>query len=262
MRTRLSWLVLTGFVLTGLVALAPIALAEDCDFTADREASIDLSGATLIEIDAAAGELKVMGRSGLAQVRVQGEACASSKDLLEGIQIVTKRSGDKVRIIAEIPEAGWSLRSTTARLNLKIEVPNNVALRIDDSSGAMELSDIAAAEVEDSSGEIVAKNIGGRLKIDDSSGSIRVTEVDGDVIINDGSGSIDLRGVRGSVMIDEDGSGSIEIVDVDSDVMVREDGSGSIRVKQVGGDFTVRRDGSGGIDYHEVGGRVDVPARD
>ncbi len=246
-----------GLLLT--LTAAPMALADDCDYEAQRQASVDMAGATLIHIKAAAGNLVVKGTPGLARVEVRGEACTSDEDLLDGIQIVTKRSGDTVRILAEVPESKWRLGSTTVRLDLTIEVPADVPLEIDDSSGAVELRNVGPTELEDGSGEIVAEGVAGDLRVEDGSGSIRIEDVAGNVEIEDGSGEIDVRGVRGSVVIREDGSGAIDIRDVDHDVMIREDGSGGIEVREIGGDFTVDRDGSGGIDYRNVAGRVDIP---
>lgn len=242
-----------------LLAAAPIAAADDCEYSAERQASVDLAGATLIEIDAAAGSLVVEGRPGLTRAEARGTACAPDEDLLEGIRIVTRQRGNRVRIVAEVPDSRWGFRSSSPRLDLTIEVPVEVALSIKDSSGSLELANVGATELDDSSGSIVAENVRGRLSIHDSSGSIRVRDVDGDIELRDSSGSIDVRGVRGSVVVDADSSGSIEITDVDLDVLIRRDSSGSIEVADVGGDFTVERDGSGGIDYRRVGGRVELP---
>ncbi len=255
MRFRLAF----SLVLTVLLTIVPVALADDCDHVADRQETIDVAGASLIVIEARAGSLFVEGKPGLAQVEARGEACTSDEDLLEDIQIVTKRSGDKVRIIAEVPEPRWRIGSTTVRLDLAIDVPADIPLAIDDSSGEIELRNVGATRIEDSSGEIFAQGVAGDLSIEDGSGAIRVEDVDGNVEIEDGSGEIDVRGVRGSVVIEEDGSGAIDIRDVDYDVTIREDGSGGIEVREIGGDFTVRRDGSGGIDYRGVAGRVDIP---
>lgn len=259
MNVNRAWSLFLAVFLLSLLAAPPALADDDCDYTADRAAAIDLDGAKLIEIEARAGSLVVEGRSGLTRVSATGEACASDEDLLEGIQITTRRSGDRVRVSVEIPDSGWSFRNRTARLNLTVEVPDDVALSIDDSSGSIKVRGVAATEIEDSSGEIIVEGVGGNLRIDDSSGSIRVRDVAGDVVVDDSSGGIDVRGVRGSVTIEDDSSGGIEIADVEGDVMVRDDSSGGIRVSEIGGDFTVRHDGSGGIDYSGVRGRVDVP---
>lgn len=241
-----------------IVAAAVPARADDCDYEAQREATIDAAGASLIEIEAHAGSLVVEGREGLGQVEAHGKACSSRESLLDEVRIVTRRSGDRVRIIAEIPESRFF---DQARLDLEVAVPADVPLRIDDGSGEMRVRGVATTEIDDGSGDIDVEGVAGDLAIDDGSGEIRVREVAGEVRIEDGSGEIVVRRA-GSVTIDEDGSGSIDIADVDGDVTVREDGSGSIDVADVGGDFTVRDDGSGGIRHRGVAGRVSLPRDD
>lgn len=232
--------------------------ADDCDYEAQREATIDAAGASLIEIEAHAGSLVVEGREGLGQVEARGKACASRESLLDDVRIVTRRSGDRVRIIADVPESRFF---DQAHLDLEVVVPAGVPLRIEDGSGEMRVRAVAGAEIVDGSGEIDVEGVHGDLAIDDGSGSIRVREVTGEVRIEDGSGEIFVRRA-GSVLIEEDGSGSIDIADVDGDVTVRDDGSGSIDVADVGGDFTVRDDGSGGIHHHGVAGSVSLPRDD
>ena len=111
-----------------LITAVP-AFAYDCDHRAPRDESIDASGVELVEIEAKAGFLRVEGVKG-SEVRVAGEACASSAGLLEDVQLVVRRSGDRVRVIAEMPESNWG--RSTARLDLAIEVPADVAVEIKD----------------------------------------------------------------------------------------------------------------------------------
>ena len=250
---------LLTFATAAGILVAGSALGDDCDFTALREETVDAAGIELIEIDASAGYLRVVGEDGAGEVRARGEACASSESLLEEVRLVARRSGDRLRIIAEIPDSTWG--RSTARLDLDLEVPAGIPLEIEDGSGSIEVRHVASVEIEDGSGEIEVEDVTGDLRITDGSGEIEVAGVTGQVRIEDGSGEIDLRRV-GSVLIDEDGSGEIEIVEVAGDVMIRSDGSGSISVREVEGDFTVRRDGSGGIRHEAVAGLVDVPVDD
>ncbi len=248
-----------ALTVVAVLLLAVPALADDCDHTAPREETVDASGVETVEIDASAGYLRVRGEEGGGQIRARGEACASSEKLLEGVQLIVKRSGDRVRIVADVPDSKWG--SASARLDLDVELPSGVEVKIDDSSGSIEVSDVAALEIEDGSGEIEVENVAGDLEIEDGSGEIEATGIGGEVRIEDGSGEIELRRV-GSVVIEEDGSGEIDIEQVRGDVLVRVDGSGSISVRDVDGDFTVRRDGSGSIRHVAVAGVVDVPEED
>jgi hypothetical protein len=229
--------------LTFLVLMPVVARAQDYD--EPRNATVNASGATLLKIDARAGQLRVTGRPGITEVRVRGTARASSRGLLEDIKLEAVRNGNEVTVRAIMPDDRDGSWNSQALLDLVIEAPATLPVDIDDSSGDMTVEGVAA-----------------KTRIEDSSGNIRVRDAGGDVWISDTSGGIDIRGVKGSVDIDEDSSGEIEVYDVTGSVHVGRDSSGSIAVSRVGGDFVVERDGSGSIDYDDVKGKVDIPRKD
>ncbi len=205
------------------------------EYSAPREASIAIGDATSVRVVARAGSLSVEGRSDLTEVRATGTAYAAREDQLDDIELTATRSGSTVLIEAHIPDG------QRVKLDIVIELPAWMILDIEDSSGSIEIRNVAGVDVTD------------------GSGSITIEAVAGDVTLNDGSGSIDVREVGGRVLIEDDGSGSITVTNVEGDLIVEEDGSGSIRATDVGGDFVVQRDGSGSIRYERISGRVSVP---
>lgn len=262
---------------TAALALAGPVAADRCEHKAQREASIDLSGADLVEVIGRAGSLDIIGRDGLSEVRAEGAACASDETLLAKTVITTRREGGSVLIIAEIPEHKGGWMNDSAHLDMTVEVPSDVALKVIDSSGDLEIERVASLNlqdssggatindvagdvwVEDSSGSLKISNVAGHINLTDSSGNIRLDTIEGDIVIeSDSSGNIDIDGAR-SVLIEQDSSGGIDVRNVHEDVTVRADSSGGITVRDIGGDFVVGRDGSGGIDYSNVAGKVDVP---
>jgi hypothetical protein len=225
------------------VTIPAAAFAQDYD--APRNATVNASGATILRIDARAGNLRVTGRADLTEVRVRGTARASTRGLLEDIKLEAVRTGNEIHVRADIPDQRNNWRwNEQALLDLVLEVPTALPLDIDDTSG-----------------DIVVESIAAKVRIEDNSGDIRTRET-GDVWISDNSGGIDVRNVKGSVDIDEDSSGEIEVYDVSGSVHVGRDSSGSIDVSRVGGDFVVESDGSGSIDYDGVKGKVDIPSKD
>lgn len=220
--------------------LAGPAWAQRCEHSRDVDETVDAAGAVEALLVSGAGDLRVQGVEGITEVRVRGRMCASDPDRLEDMEVRARRSGDRVEVIAETDGGGWRRgRGDHARIDLEVEVPATLALDVEDGSGDLTIRDVAAA------------------RIDDGSGNIDVAAIAGDLEIDDGSGDIDVRGA-GSVRVD-DGSGGIDVEDVRGDVVVEEDGSGSIEVRRVGGDFIVEDDGSGGIRYEDVAGRVETP---
>ena len=231
-------------------------------YTAPRNAVVDASGAKSVEVEAAAGLLRVEGKPGLREVQVTGTARASTQQLLSEIKLIAERRGDLVFIKADIPDHdGWRDYNYSAGLDLVIQVPQGINADISDGSGDTKIFNVGSLEASDGSGNFEVDGAAGSVRISDGSGNLTIENVGGDVNVSDGSGDINVRNVSGSFTVETDGSGSIYATDVKGSVIVQNDGSGSIDVKKVGKDFRVESKGGGSIDYSEVIGRVDIPER-
>jgi len=238
------------------------AHAQRAPYTAPRNAVVDAAGAKTVEVDAAAGILRVEGKPGLRQVQVTGTARASSQGLLNQIKLIAERRGDLVFIKADMPENnGWGDDDWQVGLDLVIQVPQGINADITDGSGDTKIFNVGSLEATDGSGDFSVDGAAGSVRITDGSGNLKIENVGGDVTVNDGSGDINVRSVSGSFVVESDGSGGIYATDVKGSVIVEHDGSGSIDVNKVGKDFRVESKGSGAIDYSEVTGRVDIPQR-
>jgi hypothetical protein len=232
-----------------------------CAYEAERTVSISASAAEWLRLSAGSGELTVEGRDGADRVLAVGRACASDPSYLDELTLTLERRGDDILLSANYPDrdgrGGWR-GNDYARIDLAVEVPRDMAVDLDDSSGGIEVSGTGELRIDDSSGEILVHGVNGAVWIDDSSGSIDVRDVAGDVEVDDGSGEVELADIEGSVLV-RDGSGEIDVAEVEGNVEVADDGSGSIEVRNVRGDFSVRSDGSGAVRYSGIGGAVDVP---
>jgi DUF4097 and DUF4098 domain-containing protein YvlB len=177
------------------------------------------------------------------------------------IKLTGTREGDIVRIEVEMPKMehrDWdSSWDNGPALDLTVTVPRNIPVEIEDSSGDLRVMGTAALDVDDNSGGVEIRDIGGALRVRDGSGELDIENVRGDVTIDDGSGEIDVRDVTGTLTL-RDGSGSISARTVGGSVYVQRDGSGGIRVTDVGGDLTVERSRKRGVSYSGVKGRVRV----
>lgn len=225
---------------------------QECRFEDTRTAQ--LTGARSLLVDANSGELRVEGRAGVDDVRIEAHLCASSQDLLSDMHLATGVSGGRAEIRTDLPD---DLFNGYARMDLVIVVPRGMPAGIDDGSGSVELIGLGDTRLSDGSGDVDAREMTGNFDIDDGSGSVTVETVAGDLTIEDGSGDLSMRAVQGVVTID-DSSGGIDIVDARRHVRI-DDSSGSIDVRGVGGDFTVSDDSSGGIRYRDVTGAVSIP---
>ncbi len=236
-------------------------LGSGCGYRAEQEISLAASATDSLELRAGSGDLKVEGRQGLDEVRVTARACASDEAYLDELHVTLDRAGDDLILATHYPvRSVFRFGNNVARIDLVVEIPLNMVVEIDDSSGSIGVFGTGALRIDDDSGSIDISGIDGGVTIDDDSGSLAVDDVSGDVEIQDGSGSIRVRDIQGSLRV-RDGSGSIAAVNVGQDVLIERDGSGSINVRDVLGDFTVRRDGSGEIQHSNVEGRVEIPRR-
>lgn len=270
-------------VLLPLLLVSGSAFAwGDCEFTARRDATLDLAGAKKLALMTGAGDLRIVADASATTVMATGKACASSQALLDKIQLATMTEGGVPTMKADMPEyEGSWLGNTYAWLDLEVRVPKTVAVALTDSSGDVEAEGLAALDAHDSSGDLKIRDTAGEVAVVDSSGDVVVRgagsvhvrsdssgdlvleSVTGDVLVDtDSSGDVDIEHVGGNAHVGNDSSGEIEFDDVKGSAIVDHDSSGSISAEDIGGDFIVRADGSGGVSHHGVKGRVDVPEDD
>src|SRR5215210_6909927 len=228
------------------IAAAPFLIgsaAHAQDYSAPRNAVVDASGARTVEVEAAAGSLRVEGKPGLRQVQVTGTARASSQQFLNQIRLIAERRGDVVFIKADIPDQEWrnNYDNHSASLDLVILVPQGINADVSDGSGDAKILNVGSLDAKDGSGD---------FSVDGA--SLEIRNVGGDVNVSDGSGDIEVRNITGSFTVESDGSGNIYATDVRGSVIVESDGSGNIEVNKVGRDFKVDSKGSGSIDYSAV----------
>jgi len=227
--------------------------------------SLDASGCKSMHIDCGAGYLKVKGEDNLEQIEVK--AILHVKGIAESdlpsfkkeyVTLKLDKVGSKAVLTAEI-ESGFSLAtlfgSHDARIDLEIRLPRRLALDVEDGSGDMDIRSIGGdLQLDDGSGDIRLEGVDGTVEIDDGSGDMFLSGLKGKVRIDDGSGGIELKNVGGDVSV-EDGSGEIEIYDVKGSVEI-DDGSGDIIIDGVENDVTIEEDGSGDVRIRNVKGKV------
>ena len=190
-----------GFVVMAMF-LASFAHAAWNNYTEVRDLELDAADVEQIDIDAGAGSMSVKGVDGLNKILVKATIEVPDADEDEAIKFIDK----KMRL---------TLDKRGARAQLQAFFEQGFF------GGSIDVRGAAS------------------LFIDDGSGSIDVKMIGGDVSITDGSGGIKVHEVAGSVTID-DGSGSISVSDVEQDLIIVEDGSGGVSISNVGG--TVEQD--------------------
>src|SRR5688500_13719589 len=239
-------------------ALVVPAHAEDCKHSANRTASSAGPNIERVVVEAGAGDLVVRGGQG-QDVKVDGKACAPSAKLLEETRLEIRREGTTVYVRTVLPEmSGILFGSNYAHMDVTVAVPKTATLKIEDSSGDMEVTDVQAAAIQDSSGDQTLERIAGALEVQDSSGEIKIAGVGGGLRLRDSSGDVDVDNVQGDVVVDVDSTGDLDIRRVTGGGHVREDGSGDVDVHNVQGDVVADVDSSAGLGIRRVTGGVHV----
>ena len=198
---------------THLVWLCTVPLLGACDLDFDDlggctyeenfSDAISATGITTLRVLAEDGDLEVVGRPGLNQVRVFATACSSSSRTVDDIDFVLFRNGSTVELETNVP-----LRDN-AHLDIVVEVPEDMAAAIYHDAGDIDVRDIDYVYIDDESGNIDIRNIFFDVEIVDGSGHIDIVNVDGSVEIDDGSGDIDVDDIGGDFTVLFDSSGSI-----------------------------------------------------
>lgn len=254
---------MTAWILALWVVFAVFSTAlsaqQRCEFADRRDLTLPAGSLDELAITAGSGGMIVEGRAGTSDVRVTVTLCASSEDRLEALDVSLDASGSRGYLETEYPD--WHDRgghNQYARIDLMIEVPPSLRLRVRDGSGSIEMSGVGAVDIEDGSGGLELDDINGDIELDDGSGSVRIRGARGNVRIDDGSGGIEIEDVTGSVRL-SDGSGQVDIRRVEENVIVDDKGSGTVDVSDVGGSLSVEGTRRERIRYRDVQGAVDLP---
>ena len=253
MTKRTLWT--TAAVLCAAVAVPAGLVAQDnCRHRAEIELNAQATGN--LTVDAGAGTLVVSGRDGLDGTRVTATLCASDEGRLEGLDVSLE--GDRLDTHYPGSNVGrWFARNRYARIDLVVEVPKGTNLRLEDTSGSVEITGVGDVALRDGSGNALIRGAASAV-VQDGSGSLRIEDVADSIMVEDGSGSMRILGVGGSVVI-TDGSGSIEVGAVSGTVRINGAGSGRVTVRDVAGDLVVTDTRRSRIRYSDIRGSLDLP---
>src|SRR5687767_3943368 len=189
------------FVVLSALSASPVIIDEARPARAveqdePRSARVNARGASRIVIVGRAGWLRVEGKEGTTEVVAEGTARAPRRDLLDQIKLTGTREGSIVRVVVEMPDLrdhDWdSSWNNSPALDLTVTVPRNIPVEIEDSSGDLRVTGTAALDVDDNSGGVEIRDVGGALRVRDGSGELDIQIVRGDVTIEEGSGDIDV----------------------------------------------------------------------
>ena len=206
-------------------------------FLDNQQLTLSAASLKLLETEAGAGNLTIVGSDTATDITVDAEIFAYSA---EDFTLTLKDKGNRAELVARASNSNnWQVNSPGPKINLTVTVPSNLNLIIDDGSGDIEIKQVRGdieiddgsgsisidggqhIEIEDGSGEITVSNTQGNLKVDDGSGDIHANQILGTVTIDDGSGSISINGA-GGLVIEDSGSGGLQIKNIKGKVEIDE----------------------------------------
>ena len=197
-----------------------------------------------------AGELHITGVEDQTQIMLEADIYT-----YEGLAptLTLLQRGNQAELVAEFDTSVNFNRSPY--IDIKLTVPAQMMLDINDGSGDMSISGTRAGiKLVDGSGDINIEG-GAKLNIDDGSGDILISNTQGGITLEDGSGAVNLSNIQGDVSI-EDGSGELTVRHVQGLVSI-DDGSGDINVTDTQG-LTIIEAGSGDLRFDNINGPVSM----
>ena len=142
---RKSILLLAG---ASLLALSFTAVgAEQCRYSAPRNAEINAAGLKLLAVQIGPDDLVIHGDPGVTNVVVRGTACASNEKWLQDVKIEASRSGDTGNLIAHDGDHTMLMSlfgGSYAYLKLDVRVPQSLAIKLQEGSGDAKVDNVAA----------------------------------------------------------------------------------------------------------------------
>jgi hypothetical protein len=168
---------------------------------------------------------------------------AEAQSLVKEVKLVLDAAADTVAATIRFPDPG------TQRATLVLRVPSHLRVRVEPNNGRLEIQHVASAEVMNSRGETVVKDIVDRLSIIHRGGDLTIEDV-GSLRLETRGSDIKLARVRGDANLRlqagdlraEAIAGPLEIDSNDCDVMLEKLGDikGVMRVNAVSGQISIR----------------------
>ena len=247
---------------SGAVVLIVLLLAAVAWAKSDHSYPMDIPVASerTINFNVQEGEFVLRGDPSAKSVHIEVSIDRfflfrlGEQDILKRLIKVTHNTPGSVTVSTDIPRSLANWGRAEYPIDFSVVVPSSMNIRLQDTSGMIEMSDLGGdVNIDDSTGTIAVSRLSGNLHIIKQSGDVRVADVTGETRINNRSGQMNFE--RLGKLTVEASEGNLVITGVDSaDV---HNGSGNIRVTGTRGVLTLH-DTSGEIIVNNVQGPVDI----
>jgi DUF4097 and DUF4098 domain-containing protein YvlB len=237
------------------------AAAEQCRYSAPRNAEIDAAGLKQLSVRIGPDDLVIRGEPGLTNIVVKGTACASNEKWLKDVKVEASRQGDSASVVARDGNHTMFMSffgGSYAYLKLDVRVPQALAVKLDEGSGDASASDLAALDATLGSGDLKVHGVAGAFGLRVGSGDVEAVDVGSLDLSSLGSGDVSVDAVRGAAHVSAVGSGDLGLSNLKGDVAIGSIASGDAKVTGVGGSLKAESVGSGDLVVRNVTGNVTV----
>jgi DUF4097 and DUF4098 domain-containing protein YvlB len=218
-----------------------------------------LSGAAArVELRNAFGGVHVVaGAPGIVKVRLKKVVFQpteeKAKSFADTIELRISGEGQPLRIGTNRDELDRN-RQVGFETHFEIEAPADTVLSVRNEHGRVEVSGVAAAEIESSFDGVAIENVAGDVKLDSRHGDVSVKDVVGALDLTSKHGSVEVSDVKGAVKVDVQ----------HGDLTARHTGGlqvtqqfGGVTAEGVAGDLVVRA-GHSEVHASDVAAKADV----
>jgi hypothetical protein len=223
-----------GPLVLGLVAVAVLAGCDDMPQT-----RLDFSNTEKVAVS----EIRILGGSGDVTVRGTGPSGQIRVDRI-------------VRYHGEQPTATYRIAGTVLHVDTAcrrrcsitydIQAPPGVAVRGENGSGDLELSDVAAVDVEVGSGSITVLDASSDVAVETRSGNVTASRVKGDLTAFTRSGEVAATDIAGGTARVETTSGNVRLALSDPTDVTASATSGNIAVSVPEGRYRIDAEANSG----------------
>ena len=183
-------------------------------FSARKEQRFTVEGTPVVELDTFDGAIEVHAWD-RAEVLVRVESRASSKALLESIDIDMTQTGSRVDVKVTAPRSdSWDLSSGGSSRTAKViaSVPADSQVRVRSGDGSLHVERVRGRiDARTNDGRIVMREVSGEIVADSGDGSVRMEDVDGRCTVTTRDGSVLVSGRLRGALRATTGDGSVTI---------------------------------------------------
>jgi hypothetical protein len=213
--------------LAGLALLATLAGCDGMANTRLEFSNTERVALTGIRIAGGSGDVMIRGDGPAGEVRIDRVVRYRGDDP----GMTYRVSGTDLRVDTECGR--W------CSVSYVIQAPAGVAVRGNNGSGDVRMSDVAAVDVHVGSGSIAVTDSTADVTVETGSGNVAVSAVAGALTASAGSGTIDARGVMGGPTTVRTGSGDVTLALGRPAAVRGEVGSGDLTVIVPTGSYRV-----------------------